>query len=276
MANNLPTEKKVLAVSMLAEGSSIRSIERVTGTHRDTIMRLGVRVGDACVKIHNEKMRGIPSRQIEIDEIWGFIGKKKRQTKAWETGVGDVWTFIALDADTKLIPSFRVGQRTMIHAKAFLQDLQGRLANRIQLSSDALAAYRETVGGVFGEDVDYAQLVKTYSTVNLNQSAAGRYSPAEVVKTEKTVVIGMPDITRVTTSHIEKQNHTLRMHCRRLTRLTNAFSKKLDNFCAAVALNFTYYNFCKSNLAIRMTPAQAAGIESAQWTVAELVERCGE
>jgi IS1 family transposase len=312
MANNLTIEKKVLAVSLLAEGSSIRAIERITGVHRDTIMRLGVRVGEACARIHDGKMRGIPSRQIQIDEIWGFISKKKRQTKAWESGVGDVWTFIALDADTKLIPAYRVGQRTVIHAKAFLEDLEGRLASRIQLSSDGLAAYRETVGGVFGPDVDYAQLVKTYAVTNLNKDAASRYSPAEVVKTEmayaddacnaagraksgqnrragrsrrlqvhspkteKTIVCGMPDITRITTSHVEKQNHTLRMHCRRLTRLTNAFSKKLENFCAAVALNFTYYNFCKSHLAIRMTPAQAAGIESSQWTVGELIERCGE
>jgi len=261
---------------MLAEGSSIRSIERITQVHRDTIMRLGVRVGEACAKIHDQKMRGIRSRRIEVDEIWGFIGKKKSHTKAWETGVGDVWTFIGLDADTKLIPSFRVGQRTMIHARGFLLDLAGRLDNRIQLSSDGLAAYRETVAEAFGADVDYGQIVKTYSTVNLNQAAAGRYSPAEVVKTEKTIVLGMPDISRVTTSHVEKQNHTLRMHCRRLTRLTNAFSKKLENFEAAVSLNFCYYNFCKSNLAVKMTPAQAAGIEGSQWTVAELLERCGE
>jgi IS1 family transposase len=276
MANNLSSEKKVLAVSLLAEGSSIRAIERVTGIHRDTIMRLGIRVGEACVKIHDAKMRAIPSRQIQIDEIWGFIGKKKRQTRCWESGVGDIWTFIALDADTKLIPAFHIGQRTMIHAKEFLEDLAGRLTSRIQLSSDGLAAYRETVGGVFGPDVDFAQLVKTFAVTNLNKDAASRYSPAEVVSVEKTIVCGMPDVTRITTSHVEKQNHTLRMHCRRLTRLTNAFSKKLDNFCAAVALNFCYYNFCKSNLAVRATPAQAAGIEKSQWTVAELIERCGE
>jgi IS1 family transposase len=276
MPNNLPTEKKVLAVSMLAEGSSIRSIERITGVHRDTIMRLGVRVGEACAKIHDEKVRNIQSTEIEVDEIWGFVGKKKKQTKAWEYGAGDVWTFVAIDRDTKIIPAFRVGQRTMIHAKAFLEDLSGRLSNRIQLSSDGLAAYRETVGGVFGSNVDYGQLVKTYSVVNLNASAASRYSPAEVVKTEKTVVTGMPDFSRITTSHVEKQNHTLRMHCRRLTRLTNAFSKKWENFVAAVALNFAYYNFCKRHITVKTTPACAAGIEEREWTVADLVERCGE
>jgi IS1 family transposase len=279
MANNLPTEKKVLAVSMLAEGSSIRSIERITQVHRDTIMRLGVRMGEACAKIHNEKMRGLDSRHIEIDEIWGFIGKKRKNTKAWDfqQGLGDAWTFIALDSDTKLIPSFLVGQRTVIYAKAFVDDLASRLRNRIQLSSDALAAYTETVEASFGSNVDYGQIVKTYSVSVLGSAPASvRYSPADVVDVEKKIIAGTPDTCQISTSHVEKQNHTLRMHCRRLTRLTNAFSKKLDNFCAAVALNFTYYNFCKRHLAVRCTPAQAAGIESCQWTVAELVERCGE
>lgn len=278
MANNLATEKKVMAVSMLCEGSSIRAIERITGVHRDTIMRLGVRVGSACERIQNEKMRNIASRQIEIDEIWGFIGKKKKNTTAWDfqEGIGDVWTFIALDADTKLVPSFFVGKRTVNHARYFLDDLAGRLTNRIQISSDGLAAYRETVAQAFGSDVDYGQIVKTYAVTNLNQDAAGRYSPAEVVKTEKTLVCGMPDITRISTSHVEKQNHTLRMHCRRLTRLTNAFSKKLENFRSAIGLHFAYYNFVKTHGAVRMTPAQAAGVESSAWTVAELVERCGE
>ena len=264
---------------MLAEGSSIRSIERITGVHRDTIMRLGVRVGEACAKIHDEKMRGIPSRHIEIDEIWGFIGKKRKNTKAWDfqQGLGDAWTFIALDSDTKLIPSFLVGQRTVIYAKAFVDDLAGRLRNRIQLSSDALAAYTETVEASFGSKVDYGQIVKTYSVSVLGSAPASvRYSPADVVDVQKKIIAGEPDTCLISTSHVEKQNHTLRMHCRRLTRLTNAFSKKLDNFCAAVALNFTYYNFCKRHLTVRCTPAQAAGIENAQWTVAELVERCGE
>jgi IS1 family transposase len=278
MSYNLSSEKKVLAVSMLAEGSSIRAIERITDIHRDTIMRLGVRVGNACYKIHNEKVRNVRSTDIQIDEIWGFIRKKKKQTKAWEAqnGLGDVWTFIALARDTKLIPAFWVGQRTLIHARIFLKDLQSRLTNRIQLSADGLAAYRETVEDAFGSNVDFGQLVKTYSVTNLNKDAASRYSPAEVVKTERIIVSGAPDPAYICTSHVEKQNHTLRMHCRRLTRLTNAFSKKLANFQSAVALNFVYYNFCKRHIAVRMTPAQAAGIESSQWTVAELVDRCGE
>jgi hypothetical protein len=157
-----------------------------------------------------------------------------------------------------------------------MEDLATRLSRRVQISSDALSSYPEAVERGFGWEVDYGQIVKTYSVTNLNKDAASRYSPAEVVKTEKTVLKGMPDISRISTSHIEKQNHTLRMHCRRLTRLTNAFSKKLENFQAAVALNFAYYNFCKVHGAIRCTPAMQAGVEKSQWTVAELVERCGE
>lgn len=275
MANNLPTEKKTLAVSMLAEGNSIRSIERMTGVHRDTIMRLGVRVGEACAGIMDERMHGLGCQQIEVDEIWGFIGAK-RKNAARAGAYGDVWTFIALDSDTKLIPCYKVGKRDSYHAKAFMDDLAARVKNRVQLSSDGLSAYVDAVERAFGTEVDYGQIVKTFSVTDLRKDAAVRYSPAEVVKTEKNVVNGSPIVDRICTSHVEKQNHTLRMHCRRLTRLTNAFSKKLENFEAAVALNFAYYNFCKTNSAVRMTPAQAAGVEASAWSVAELVERCGE
>jgi IS1 family transposase len=278
MAYNLSTEKKVLAVSMLAEGSSIRSIERITGVNRNTIMNLGVRVGTACAKIHDEKMHGLQSTKIQVDEIWGFIGKKRKQAKEADvaTGLGDVWTFIGLDPDTKLIPCFLVGQRDAYHAKTFMEDLAKRVAKRIQVSTDALAAYPEAVEYGFGAEVDYAQVVKTYCLTNLNKDAASRYSPAEVVKVERKRIFGNPVKEDVSTSHVERQNLTLRMHCRRLTRLTNAFSKKRENFEAAVALNFAYYNFVKTHGALKMTPAMAAGIESSHWTVAELVERCGE
>jgi IS1 family transposase len=275
MANILKTEKKVAVVSMLAEGSSMAAIARITGIHPDTIMRLGVRIGQACAKIQDEKMRGLTCNQIEVDEIWGFIGAKRNNAKR-AGAYGDVWTFIALDADTKLIPSFVVGKRDLYHARAFMEDLAGRLSRRVQITSDALASYPEAIESGFGSEVDYGQLVKTYGVVNLNKDAASRYSPAEVVKTERTVITGMPDVRRITTSHVEKQNHTLRMHCRRLTRLTNAFSKKFENFEAAVALNFAYYNFCKTHKALRMTPAMAAGIETSYWTVEQLVKNCGE
>lgn len=275
MANILKTEKKIAVVSALAEGASIRGIERMTGVNRNTIMSLGLRVGTACESIMDTKMVNLPCRNIEVDEIWGFIGAKRKNAE--RAGVyGDVWTWIALDADTKLIPAFVVGQRDRYFARRFMNDLAGRLANRVQLSSDALKAYPEAVDHGFGSDVDYGQIVKTYSVTNLTKEAASRYSPAEVVEVERKIIQGNPLVARITTSHVEKQNHTLRMHCRRLSRLTNAFSKKLPNFKAAVALNFVYYNFCKSHGAIRMTPAQAAGVESSQWTIEELVERCGE
>lgn len=280
MANNLPPEKKVRIISELCEGVSIRAIERMTGVHRDTVMRLGVRVGEACGQIMDKSLRNLSCRQVEIDEIWGFIGKKNKNLKRGEdrNGAGDVWTFIAIDSESKLIPSFLVGKRDNYHARAFIDDLAARLSRRIQLSSDALSAYPEAVERGFGSNVDYGQLVKTYSVEHLGnfKEAASRYSPAEVVTTERTVVSGLPDVTRICTSHVEKQNHTLRMHCRRLTRLTNAFSKKWENFVAAVSLNFAYYNFCKFHLAVRMTPAMAAGVEKSPWTVDELVKRCGE
>lgn len=275
MANKLQFEKKVTVVSMLSEGSSIRSIERITGVNRNTIMSLGVRVGNACKRIMDEKMRGLDCSEVQVDEIWGFIGAKQKNA-ARAGAYGDCWTFIALDRETKLIPSFTVGKRDSYHARVFMEDLAGRLSRRVQLSSDGLTAYPEAVERGFGCEVDYGQLVKTYSVENLGKAASVRYSPAEVVKTEKTVIQGMPDVRRITTSHVEKQNHTLRMHCRRLTRLTNAFSKKIENFEAAVALNFAYYNFCKTHGALKMTPAMAAGIESSHWTVADLLKHCGE
>jgi IS1 family transposase len=275
MANKLATEKKVSVISMLAEGNSIRAVERITGVNQNTIMSLNRRVGDACKKIMDEKMRGLNCKNVEIDEIWGFVGAKRKNANR-VGAYGDVWTFIALDADSKLIPSFVVGKRDAYHAKMFMDDLASRLAMRVQISSDALAAYPDAFERSFGTEADYGQIVKTYSVTPLGNTAAVRYSPAEVVKVERSVISGSPDVSRITTSHIEKQNHTLRMHCRRLTRLTNAFSKKIENFEAAVSLNFAYYNFVKTHKAIRMTPAMAAGVEKSHWTVAELVERCGE
>jgi IS1 family transposase len=278
MANKLQIEKKIAVVSMLCEGSSIRAIERITGINRNTIMSLGVRVGQACAKIMDAKMRGLGCAEIEVDEIWGFIGKKQKNVAACDTGKGDVWTFISIDPVSKLIPSYMVGKRDSYHANAFMADLASRVTRRIQLSSDALPAYPDAVERAFGSDVDYGQLVKEYSVTHLGnfKEAASRYSPAQVVKVEKRRIMGSPVKELVSTSHIEKQNHTLRMHCRRLTRLTNAFSKKLENFEAAVALNFAYYNFCKIHGSIRMTPAMAAGVEKSIWTVADLVKSCGE
>lgn len=269
MANVLSKEKQTMAIHALCEGNSIRSIERMTGIHRDTIMRLGVRIGEGCREMMDDKFRDLPLTNIQVDEIWGFIGKKQKQVKKKDgQEVGDVWTFIALDSETKLIPSHVVGKRDLYHATVFMEDLASRLKNRVQISSDGLNAYVSAVERGFGSNVDYGQIVKTYAAT----AEIGKYSAPEVIRVDKASVAGSPLMEEVSTSLIEKQNHTLRMHCRRLTRLTNAFSKKLDNFKAAVALNFAYYNFVKIHGSIRCTPAMAAGVESEVWKVSDLVE----
>jgi IS1 family transposase len=271
MANNLPMEKQIVAIGALAEGNSIRAIERMTGVHRDTIMRLGVRVGEGCQRMMDEKMRNLSCKNVQIDEVWGFIGKKQKHVDENDSlELGDVWTFIAIDADTKLVPCFRVGKRTREHANAFVADIASRLKNRIQLSSDALRAYAQAVELSFGCEVDYGQLVKVYATSDA--SPENRYSPGEVIGVERTVITGMPDVSKISTSYIESQNLTVRMHCRRLTRLTNAFSKKLPNFKAAIGLHYGYYNFVKRHSTLRMTPAMAAGVANSFWTVGDLIE----
>jgi IS1 family transposase len=272
MANILSIEKKISAISALVEGSSIRSIERMTGIHRDTIMRLGVRMGEGCKRLMDEKLRGLNSRTIEVDEIWGFVGMKQKTANRFNAGdeLGDVWTWIALDAETKLVPTFAIGARNQTMADTFIEDLASRLSHRVQISSDALPAYRGAIERAFGTDADYGSIVKTFNSSQLEE--ARRYSPPEVVSVQRHVISGSPDTSLISTSHVEKQNHTLRMHCRRLSRLTNAFSKKLENFKAAVALHYGYYNFVKMHRSIRCTPAMAAGVVSSPWTVTNLVE----
>jgi len=275
MANQLSNEKKTMAVSMLCEGSSIRSIERITGVHRDTIMRLGIRMGEGCQKIMDEKLRNLSSKLIQVDEVWGFIGMKQKNANEKKVNTdgkvaGDVWTWIALDSETKLVPTFAVGDRSQYMANCFIEDLASRLSNRVQLSSDALRAYESAVERAFGSQVDYGSIFKTFSHSELAEQR--RYSPPDVMHVKRTPVTGSPIVDLISTSHVEKQNHTLRMHCRRLSRLTNAFSKKLENFKAAVALHYGYYNFVKTNAAIRCTPAMEAGVTNSAWTVANLVE----
>ncbi len=244
----------------------------MTGIHRDTIMRLGVKVGQACQTLLDEKMQNLSLGSIEVDEIWGFIGKKQKQVTRSDNRllVGDVWVYIALDVQTKLIPSHFIGKRDAYHTNAFMMDLAARVTNRVQISSDSLNTYAAVVERGFGAGVDYGQIVKTYASDE--RYPQGKYSPPEVVAVEKTVIIGSPRESLISTSHVEKQNHTLRMHCRRLTRLTNAFSKKLENFKAAIGLNFAYYNFVKTHGAIRCTPAMAAGIAPSALAVRDLVE----
>ncbi len=212
MANILPIEKKAAVVSMLCEGSSIRSVERVTGIHRDTIMRLGVRMGEGCKRIMDEKLRNLDSRVIEVDEVWEFVGMKQKTANLTEAGegMGDVWTWIALDAETKLVPAFAVGARNQVMADLFIEDLAARLSHRVQISSDALRTYQGAIERAFGTDVDYGTVVKIFSGAQLDEQR--RYSPPEVVSVEKMVISGTPDTSLISTSYIEKQNHTLRMH----------------------------------------------------------------
>jgi IS1 family transposase len=272
MPNILKTEKKIAVIAALSEGMAIRQIERMTEIHRDTIMRLGVKVGQGCARIMDEKMRDLNCQTIQVDELWGFIGKKKRNlTPEDDASKGDVWTFCAIDADTKLVPSYKVGKRDLPTAHAFMSDLSSRLKNRVQLSSDGLRAYVEAVEQSFGADVDFGQIVKTYAATETT-SPQRRYSPPELVNITKNVIMGNPEDALISTSYVERLNLTTRHHMKRLARLTIAFSKKLENFEAAVGLNFAYYNFVRTHKTLRCTPAQAAGVERSSWTVADLVE----
>jgi hypothetical protein len=271
MANILPKDKQEIVIGALAEGNSIRSIERLSGIHRDTIMRLGVRVGQSCAQILDQKMRGLNCSRIEVDELWGFIAKKKYYASRADRvqGLGDVWTFLSIDPETKLMPSFLVGQRDRYHAVTFMEDLAKRLNNRIQLSSDAMIAYPDAVEMAFGANIDYAQIVKEYSSPSAEEQR--KYSPAKLSAVYKSAIVGTPNPDLVCTSYIERANLTVRTHCKRLARLTLAFSKKLENFKAAIALHLAYYNFVKTHGTLRCTPAMAAGVERSYWTVADLI-----
>jgi IS1 family transposase len=270
MANILPTDKKIQVIAALAEGSSIRSIERMTGIHRDTVMRLGVKVGQACMRLMDEKMQNLSCGRLEMDEIWGFVGKKDRNVKPGDIAKGSVWTFCAIDAETKLVPSFKVGNRDATTADAFMQDVASRMKNRLQISTDGLSAYVDAIEKAFGKDVDYGQIVKTYGAQEANDHR--RYSAPQFVSCEKKVINGVPECDLISTSYVERLNATTRHHMRRLTRLTLAFSKKLENFEAAVGLHFAYYNFVKRHGTLRCTPAMAAGVTSSFWNVGDLVE----
>lgn len=272
MVNRLSIERRTQIISALVEGNSIRSTERMTNTHRDTVMRLAVEVGQGCERILDEKMRGLTSKRIQVDEIWSYVGKHQRFLKPTDdrSQVGDMWTFVALDADTKLVPAFHIGKRTKAHATVFMNDLAERLANRVQISADALRSYIDAIEVAFGAEVDFGQAVKFYEAEPIGP---GRYSPPKVVRAERHVVAGTPDQKHISTSLVERQNLTMRMGMRRFTRLTNAFSKKAENHRAAVALHFAHYNFVRQHKSLRVSPAMAAGVETRLWTLEELVGR---
>ena len=270
--NRLPVETQTAVISALVEGASIRSVERISGVHRDTITRLMVRVGEACDRLLHETMRELPCTRLEADEIWCYVGKKQRRVTSADDPqrVGDFWTFVAIDAETKLVPTWLVGKRDAPTAEAFIADLASRLANRVQISTDGLSAYIEAIEAGFGSEVDYAQIVKSYEAAPVGE---GRYSPPRVVSTDKTRIVGQPNEALISTAYVERQNLTMRMQMRRFTRLTNGFSKKRENLEAAVALHFAWYNFVRPHRSLKgATPAMVSGIMRWPLTVHDLVE----
>jgi IS1 family transposase len=272
MANVLPLDKQVTVIGALAEGSSIRSIERLTGIHRDTIMRLGVRIGKGCEMLLDSKMQDLPCNYLQMDEIWGFIGKKERHVGIDDDPeMGDVWTYCAIDSETKLVPAFKVGKRNLTTTTEFVHDVASRMRNRVQISTDALRGYAEAIEQSFGADVDYGQIVKVY-THDGAQHPERKYSAPSFASAIRRPIAGDPDRELISTSHVERLNATTRLHVKRLSRLTLAFSKKLDNFKAAVGLHFAYYNLVRRHATLRCTPAMAAGVEKDFWTVGDLVE----
>lgn len=269
--NKLPLETRVQILSMLVEGASMRSASRVADVSINTVSKLLVDAGNACVSFHHEKVQGVASKRIQCDEIWSFCYAKARnvaRAKGAPYGAGDVWTWTALDADSKLILSWMIGARDTETAIIFMDDLQARLANRVQLTTDGHRPYLEAVPHAFQGEVDYAMLVKLYG--DSPEAAKGRYSPAECIGARKQAISGDPDPKHISTSYTERHNLTMRMSMRRFTRLTNAFSKKIDNHCHALALYFVHYNFCRIHKALRVSPAMAAGLTDKLMNMADI------
>lgn len=262
--NALSKERQLAVIGATVEGNSIRSIERMTGIHRDTIMRLIVRVGEGCAKLLDGLVRNVPAKRVQCDEIWTYVFVKQARMNGQHNHaeMGDQYVFIGMDADTKLVISHLVGKRDVTSAYQFMQDLKDRLANRVQLTTDGFRPYLTAVEDAFGADVDYAQLIKLYG-----KDETEPYAPARIVRALAIPVTGKPKFGGISTSHIERQNLTIRMQLRRFTRLTNAFSKKLANLRAAIALHFAFYNFCRVHQTLRVTPAMAAGIANEIWTL---------
>src|SRR6185437_6577860 len=268
--NRLSTAERARAIHCLCEGNSIRSTCRLTGFAKNTVVKLLVELGAACSRYHDEHVRGLKSKRVQCDEIWSFVGAKKKNTTAEQRrdGMGDAWTWVALDADAKLCVSYLVGGRDAGWAWDFMQDVAERIKGRVQLTTDGHKPYLEAVEGAFGADVDFATLQKIYGAVS--EEDARRYSPACCIGCEMKPVIGDPDPEHVSTSFVERQNLTMRISMRRFTRLTNAFSKKLENHAHAVAVYFMYYNFCRVHSTLRVTPAMEAGLAHHAWSVEEL------
>lgn len=262
--NRLSPTKRVQILSMLCEGSSLRAISRVADVSLNTVTKLLIDAGKACDAYHDQHVRGVKARRVQCDEIWSFVGVKAKNRakskRATDPTAGDVWTWTALEADTKLMISYLVGGRDSEYAMALMDDLRQRVTTRMQLTTDGHTPYLQAVEEAFGADINYAMLVKLYGEPPHSQEAARRYSPSDCVGARKTAIAGKPDPKHVSTSYVERQNLTMRMHMRRFTRLTNAFSKKIENHGYAVALHVTFYNFVRMHKTLRMTPAMAAGL----------------
>lgn len=272
--NKLPLPKRVAIISALVEGNSLRSTSRMVGVSINTVTKLLVEVGKACSDYQDRVMRNLSCKRLQIDEIWAFCYAKEKNVpdaRRGQFGYGDVWTFVAIDADTKLVPHWWHGNRTACDAKSFVDDVATRLAHRVQITTDGHRMYLEAMESGFGGEVDYAMLVKHFGNAGSNQNPETRYSPGECCGTEKIVVSGAPEQEFISTSYIERQNLTMRMRMRRFTRLTNAFSKKLENLCHAVALHFFHYNFIRRHQTLRMPPALKASVTDHLWTIEELV-----
>lgn len=270
--NRLPIEKRAQIIGMLVEGMSMRSVSRLVGCSINTVTKLLEEVGFACNMYQSEHLRNLSCKRIQCDEIWAFCYSKEKNVAPADKGIlghGDVWTYTAIDSDTKLMVSYMVGKRDAEYALAFMTDIYSRLSNRVQLTTDGHQPYLNAVPDAFGTDVDYAQLVKHYGPAPA-QHDQRRYSPAELIKTEQKAVVGNPDMSKVSTSHVERQNLTMRMSMRRFTRLTNGFSKKVENLEHAVSLHFMHYNFARIHKTLRVTPAMETGISDHVWTLEEI------
>lgn len=268
--NRLNTEERIRIVSALVEGNSIRAISRMTGIARNTISKLLEDLGEVCMKNHSERVRNLTVRRLQCDEIWAYVGAKAKNVSVAkkEIGWGDVWTWVAIDADTKLCVSYLIGGRGADWAMDFMEDCASRINGRVQVTTDGHKAYLEAVEGAFGMDCDYAQLQKIYGA---SEDTEKRYSPATCIGCDMKVVSGNPDPKHISTSYVERQNLTMRMSMRRFTRLTNAFSKKLENHAYAVALHFMHYNFCRVHQTLRVTPAMEAKLSDHVWELSELI-----
>jgi len=268
--NRLSTAKRVAVVSGLVEGCSIRSTVRMTGVSKNAISRLLLELGSACTKYQDGTLRDLPCKRLQCDEIWSFVAGKDNNLSAEkrEQGLGSVWTWAAIDADTKLIASWLVGSRDAESAHEFMQDVAGRLRGRVQLTTDGHRPYLEAVEAAFGADIDYATLQKIYGN---EPNPEKRYSPAICLGCKVETIAGDPNPKHISRSYVERQNLTMRMSMRRFTRLTNAFSKKVENHAAAVALYFMYYNFGRVHQTLRVTPAMEAGVANHVWSIAEIV-----